>query len=80
MHPTLKPGQLVLFTKSRQPKVGDVVMVRHNGMEKIKRITEIRGDEVFVVGDNVGSSTDSRHFGWVKREDIVGKLSWPILL
>ncbi|MCA9325579.1 S26 family signal peptidase [Candidatus Saccharibacteria bacterium] len=78
MHPTLKPGQLVLFTKSRRPKVGDIVMVRHGGIEKVKRILEIRGDELFLIGDNVSASKDSRHFGWVKQQEIVGRLRWPL--
>lgn len=39
----------------------------------------LAGDEVFVVGDNRGNSEDSRFFGPIKLEQIVGKLSIRIM-
>jgi|TARA_B100001971_G_C18019034_1_gene446400 signal peptidase I len=34
----------------------------------------IKDDEVVLLGDNIASSTDSRHFGPINIRDIVGKL------
>lgn len=46
------------------------------GKEMIKRIQKIRGNEYFVVGDNKKESTDSRNFGWIKKDQIIGKVIW----
>lgn len=44
-----------------------------NRKEKTK-IYEVDENSFFVLGDNRFYSTDSRHFGFVKREEIVGKI------
>ena len=72
MLPSARPGQLVLFWRRRRYKIGDVVLVRHGGLEKIKRIAKISGDKVFLTGDNPAASTDSRHFGLLPIKQIAG--------
>jgi signal peptidase I len=76
MLPTLKPGQLVIgFRSNRWPKTGDIIIFRHQGIEKIKRVTSVSKTGNFeVLGDNNKSSTDSRTFGDLKVEVIVAKL------
>lgn len=80
MLPSLRPGQIVVcwrwFTGLRP---GHVVVVRHDGLEKIKRIRDIKKQGVFVLGDNPGGSTDSRDFGVVPHKDVVAKVIWPRL-
>lgn len=76
MVPTLKPDQLVVLRRQKL-RVGDVVIVLHDHMEKVKRITALTAHTVFVEGDNPASSTDSRHFGWVDRDSIKGVVVWP---
>lgn len=76
MLPTLNGGQLIVVYCGRW-RVGDVVLLRHNGLEKIKRVVQIDGARVFVVGDNEAQSTDSRHFGWLPRASVRGKVVWP---
>lgn len=79
MEPNLKPGQLVIargFFLNLRPY--DVVIIRHNGLEKIKRITQIKDRTIFVEGDNPNQSTDSRHFGWLPIADVIGKLTYPL--
>lgn len=78
MLPTLKPGHDVLvfnwayiFSK---PKKGDIVVIRVNGREMVKRIQKVQGYEYFVEGDNEEESTDSRSFGPVDRSEIIGKV------
>jgi nickel-type superoxide dismutase maturation protease len=74
MLPTLKDGQLVLLTRAKSVKIGDVVMVTHDGLEKIKRVSRIENDRVYLLGDNPAASTDSRSFGWVNSSAIAAKL------
>lgn len=75
MLPTLKEGQDVLSINwFISPKVGDIVVIKRSGIEMVKRIKKIKGDKVYVVGDNEQESTDSRHFGPIGKDNIVGKL------
>ncbi len=79
MAPTLLAGQLVVgrYTSALCP--GDVVIVSHNGLEKVKRIERQQGDLLYLLGDNPAGSTDSRNFGWVQGDSIVAKVIWPKL-
>ena len=79
MAPALRAGQLVIGRQTRELKAGDVVIVSHDGLEKIKRIEKQQGDLIYLLGDNAGASTDSRQFGWVQASSIVAKVVWPKL-
>jgi len=79
MAPTLKAGQLVIGRVTRELSAGDVVIVSHNGLEKIKRIEKHQGDLIYLLGDNAESSTDSREFGWLPAKTIIAKVVWPDL-
>lgn len=74
MLPTLKPGQfLISWNWFYKPIQGDLVVVKKNRL-MVKRIQDIKKQKVFVVGDNLTDSTDSRQFGWVEKRQIVGKV------
>ncbi len=78
MLPVLPPGTLVFaFAFSKRPKIGSVVIIEHEGKEKIKRISEVRDSEIFVIGDHETSSSDSRQFGWISAETIIARVVWP---
>ncbi|MHB1865319.1 MAG: S24 family peptidase [Candidatus Saccharimonadales bacterium] len=77
MLPTLKPGTLVLATASLKPKVGRLVIVNNNGVEVVKRLVHIKGDRLYIVGDNAQESTDSRNFGWLKDNCLLATVIWP---
>lgn len=79
MLPSLKTGQIVIGSgRFYLLKKGNIVIIRHNDIEKIKRITDVNDSgDIFVQGDNLDQSTDSRHFGWLPRESIVAVLIWP---
>lgn len=78
MLPTLKPGQDVLVFNwaylFSQPKIGDMVVIKHDGRKMIKRVQNISDQELFVEGDNKKESTDSRNFGPIDKSEIVGKV------
>lgn len=88
MSATLKEGAVVLVNRCsylfRKPKIGDIVVLYNPDKNLkderyiIKRVQKIKkiGDEelCFVVGDNEKESKDSRHFGWIKKDSILGKV------
>jgi len=78
MVPTLVPGTVVLGVRPRRLKVGDIVVIYHEGLDKIKRVKEVQYNKVFLVGDNPNASTDSRDFGWLHAESVIAKVVWPI--
>jgi phage repressor protein C with HTH and peptisase S24 domain len=77
MNPTLKNGQLVLIFKTRNFKVGDIVMAFMDRREVVKRITKQADGKVFLEGDNKQKSTDSRTHGYLIDRHVMGKVIWP---
>ena len=83
MAPRLPSGALVVARRIDRMtllRVGEVVVARRPDrpeLEIIKRIQAIDGNgAIFLVGDNPSSSTDSRQFGAVTREQIVARVRW----
>ncbi|MEK7534257.1 MAG: S26 family signal peptidase [Patescibacteria group bacterium] len=82
MEPTIKNGQSVLASSLpyffSKPKMGDIVVFRKNERVLMKRITKIDqsddGKKYFVKGDNEKDSMDSKRFGWISKNDIIGKV------
>lgn len=58
----------------KKPKIGDVVVFEYKGKTYIKRIKVIDGENYYLIGDNKNDSYDSREFGYIKRENIKGKI------
>lgn len=78
MLPSCRPGNLALFVRRRHLRPGDIVMARHNGLDKIKRIRIVRGQRLWLEGDNPAFSTDSRHFGWLPKRQILGVMIYQL--
>lgn len=77
MLPALAADKLVVALRSHRYRPGDVVILNHNNLEKIKRIAKVSDGQVFVLGDNPSHSTDSRSFGWLPLSAIMAKVIWP---
>jgi phage repressor protein C with HTH and peptisase S24 domain len=78
MAPRLRPGQILLATRMfRRLRPGQVVIINHGGLEKVKRIERIEDNKIFVIGDNLRMSTDSRHFGWLEPKEVIARVIWP---
>lgn len=81
MQPTLQPGDEVLLRlgSNQSFAVGDLVVLCHPQqptLKMIKRITAIAAeDRYWVQGDNPAASTDSRSFGAVPRQALLGKVT-----
>ncbi len=83
MVPTLKEGDVLLYSPRAYsavfPHVGDVVIAHHpsrSDLKIVKRVMDVTEDgRLFLVGDNPAETTDSRHFGHVPIDEILGKVT-----
>ena len=77
MSPAVEPGDWWLVRRGPSVRPGDVIAFRHPGridLLTVKRAVERRPEGWWVLGDNVDRSDDSRTFGVVPDEAIVGVL------
>ena len=78
MLPTLAHGQQVLVARFRvEPRIGDIVLALHplrEGFLIVKRIARVDAAGAFLLGDNPSATTDSRDFGSVPLERLVGRV------
>ena len=81
MKGTLKEGDLITYkklnSKSNDLEIGDIVVASHPKIKSkliIKRIHRIYNNKFDLRGDNSFQSTDSREFGLVELDLIIGKV------
>ena len=82
MSPSMAPGERVVVNRAAywfgEPRAGDLVVLRDPRAPDrllIKHIDRSAGEGAWLVlGANEEASTDSRHFGPVRRELLVGKV------
>jgi nickel-type superoxide dismutase maturation protease len=84
MTPTLAAGDWVLARRTQDIQAGQIVVAARPdrpGLEVIKRVESVEGSRVMLAGDNPSASTDSREFGPVAVEAVVGVVwlrYWPL--
>jgi len=71
MSPTYSEGD-ILVVSQKQAKVGDVVIAKVKAREVIKRVDKMNDTSVYLLGDNSDRSTDSRAYGFVSKQAILG--------
>jgi nickel-type superoxide dismutase maturation protease len=81
MLPDLHPGDFIAVNRwayiLHSPKIGDAVAAKDPRNEKrimIKRVSGVKQEQIFLQGINGAHSTDSRTFGFVSRNKVVGKV------
>lgn len=78
MIPTLANGDKVLVRPAVSVTVGDLVVAKHpyrSDVKVVKRVGNVSGDgRLTLVGDNPTESSDSRTFGTVSIESIIGNV------
>jgi len=79
MAPTLLHGDEVLVDPRATPRAGDLALARHayrSDLLLIKRVREVDSNGRYELrGDNPAASTDSRSFGALPRERILGRVT-----
>lgn len=78
MVPSLSPGERVLVRYESPVAVDDVVLVQRPDQIDIKRVKRINGWDVFVEGDNIHVSIDSRHYGPIHTKNVIAKVMWRL--
>ena len=87
MQDTLQDGDIVLFYKFRyNPEVEDIVVTRTSPdlhvrlIKRIESMEQVDGhvESVFLVGDNLEASVDSRELGDFPVEEVEGKVFFRI--
>ncbi len=83
MEPQIKNGNTVLisgiFYLFRKPKVNDIIAFKNfDGKILIKRIRKEENGNFFIQGDNNKDSLDSRNFGMISKDKILGKIFYTL--
>lgn len=76
MEPELKSGDRIVVKKTGNAlEIGDIVVLcaPQKNHRLVKRIVQKNGNQLFVEGDNKNESTDSRMFGWIHENAVLGK-------
>ena len=81
MQPLLNPQEEVLINphayRQQMPNPGDLVVAKHPRkptLKLIKWVVYVERYQCFVKGLNLAASTDSREFGLVSQEDLLGQV------
>ena len=74
MEPFCREGDFIFVNKFLDLKEGDIAVMRHPLTSRflLKRIIKKRDESYWIEGDNKLASFDSRLFGWVNKDSILG--------
>ena len=57
-------------------RTGDAVVLKISGELTLKRIQKITPQGYYIIGDNQADSSDSRDYGLISADNIIGKIVW----
>ena len=80
MIPTLAPGERVLVRNDGPIVLGDIVVFEQANQFDVKRVLHIEADGIFAQGDTDLFITDSRSYGLIPFDDVLGTVTyrlWP---
>lgn len=80
MKPALDHGQIMVGSTARRTIPGTIVIAMRANKEIVKRVIHENDHQVWLEGDNVAESTDSRNFGWINKSDILGHMKHTLPL
>lgn len=77
MEPTLKDGDIIFAKRVSNVKIQtkDIVVARYQNRDIIKRVSDIKGGQISLIGDNPDFSNDSRNYGYIP----IGCVMWRVL-
>lgn len=87
MIPFFSPGDSVIVSRISylitDPQKSDIVIVKNpekDMLQKylIKQIKKVTKEKIYVVGFNKEKSIDSRHFGYIPKKNIIGKMIFKV--
>lgn len=83
MEPFLKENDLIIVSNIpylfKKPRINDIVAFRtKENIILIKRIKRIINNRYLLLGDNSSDSFDSRSFGEIEKESILGKFIYKL--
>lgn len=78
MVPTFAPGERLLVRYGGTFTIDDVVLVQRPDQIDVKRINKVFDDRVYVIGDNLDVSIDSRHYGPIEHNQVLAKVVWRL--
>lgn len=87
MTPTYKDNEVILSTRlfnRKNLKIGDVVVTKFKYKDEteghqivIKRVADVYGGKVYLLGDNPTVSYDSRDYGYVPLDYVICRIIKP---
>jgi len=82
MEPILKDNDTILVSGLmylfKKPKINDIVAFVYKDKVLVKRIVRKTNGKYFLAGDNSKDSLDSREFGFVFKNRILGKVIYKL--
>ncbi len=80
MEPSLKENDYLIMLRTRKFRVGDIIVLVHpyKDFKIVKRVSGVSKKECFVTGDNKNVSEDSRSFGAVSLDNVIGRILFKV--